>query len=81
MIRMYAAIIIPLIYLAILLVILASGYISKRSVISIIKENDSLKPTQVKSGIMIVNTVYYTIVMIIVLTVLAPFIIQWISFN
>ncbi|GEL66583.1 hypothetical protein MPS01_07380 [Marinilactibacillus psychrotolerans] len=78
---MYAAIIIPLIYLAILLVILASGYISKRSVISIIKENDSLKPTQVKSGIMIVNTVYYTIVMIIVLTVLAPFIIQWISFN
>lgn len=78
---MYAAIIIPLIYLAILLVILASGYIIKRSVISIIKENDSLKPTQVKSGIMIVNTVYYTIVMIIVLTVLAPFIIQWISFN
>lgn len=77
---MYAVTIIPFIYLAILLVILASGYIIKRSVIKIIEENDSLKPSQVKSSIMIVNTIYYTIVFIIVMTILAPFLIRLLSF-
>lgn len=69
-----------LMILLFLLIVLAAGYVIKKNVIKMIEKNDKLESDQVKSGVTIVNVVYYTILIIIVLMILAPFIVRFTNF-
>lgn len=70
----------PLIYLGVLVVLLVAGYIIKNSVINMLRSSQNLDPSQIDNGITIVNTIYYALVTILLLIVVAPFFIYFIGF-
>lgn len=71
---------VPLIYLGVLVVLLVAGYIIKNSVINMLRSSQNLDPSQIDNGITIVNTIYYALVTILLLFVVAPFFIYFIGF-
>lgn len=71
---------VPLIYLGVLVVLLVAGYIIKNSVINMLRSSQNLDPSQIDNGITIVNTIYYALVTILLLIVVAPFFIYFIGF-
>lgn len=71
---------VPLIYLGVLVVLLVAGYIIKNSVINMLRSSQNLDPSQIDNGITIVNTIYYALVTILLLVVVAPFFIYFIGF-
>lgn len=59
--------------LTILLILFASANIIKVNSVKILKKSSRLEPDQIKSGVIIVNTIFYTILTIILIRLITLF--------
>lgn len=77
---MLATVVNDFLLIAILLILFASANIIKVHSVKMLEKSNRLEPDQIKSGVVIVNTIFYTILIIFLMRLASLFIISFVAF-
>ncbi|SEK50028.1 hypothetical protein SAMN04488700_1647 [Carnobacterium iners] len=77
---MLATVVYDFLLLAILLILLVSAYIIKVNSVKMLGKSNRLELDQIKSGVVIANTIFYTVLIVFLMMIASPFIIRLVAF-